>query len=168
MILGLQAALLCAAIADLRDRRIPNVLTVGAGVAALVLRSFLGVEVLVDGLLGAGLGFVILLPLFAMRGVGGGDVKLLIMVGAFLGPAHFLLALLATAMVGGAMSLAAAVRGGVILPVLLNTGGLVKWIFTFGRLGERTTLASPGAVSVPYGVAIAIGSAVALFLGGGL
>jgi prepilin peptidase CpaA len=166
--LGLLVALLCAALSDLRTRRIPNALTVGAFALALVLRSFLGAEALVGGLLGAGLALVVVLPLFAMRGVGGGDAKLLVMVGAFLGPGEFVPALLASALVGGAMSLIVAARRGVILPVLLNTGGLVTWIFTLGWRGERTTLVSPGVVSVPYGVAIAIGSVAALYMGGGL
>jgi prepilin peptidase CpaA len=162
------AVLVIAALSDLRSRRIPNALTATALVLALALRAFLGDGALVDGLLGAALAFGVVLPLFAMRGVGGGDAKLLIMVGAFLGPKGFFVALLATALVGGVMSLVAALRSGVILPALFNTGDLLKWVFTLGRRGERTTLLSPGAVSVPYGVAIAIGSVVALYVGGGL
>jgi prepilin peptidase CpaA len=164
----LVGAVALAAGFDLRSRRIPNLLTAGGLITALVLRAFLGGGALGAGLLGAGIALAIVLPLFAMRGVGGGDAKLLIMVGAFLGPAGFIVALLATAVVGGVMSAVATVRAGVLVPVVLNTGGVLKWVFTFGRRGERTTLVSPGAVSVPYGVAIAIGSVVALYIGGGL
>jgi prepilin peptidase CpaA len=160
--------LLIAALTDLRARRIPNLLTVTGFALALVLRSAAGGAAVVEGLLGAGLALAVMLPLFAMRGVGGGDAKLLIVVGAFLGPKGFVVALLATAIVGGVMSLAAAARRSVVLPALFNTGDLLKWVFTLGRRGERTTLLSPGAVSVPYGVAIAVGSAVALYMGGGL
>jgi prepilin peptidase CpaA len=165
---ALVVTVVLAAVSDLRTRRIPNALTSTAFLSALLLRALLGGGALVDGLLGAGLALAIMLPLFAMRGVGGGDAKLMIVVGAFLGPQGLLLALLVTALVGGAMSLVAVARGGVLLPVLYNTSGLLKWVFTLGGRGERTTLASPGAVSVPYGVAIAIGSIVALFIGGGL
>jgi prepilin peptidase CpaA len=161
-------AVALAAVSDLRSRRISNALTAGGLVAALVLRAFLDFGALWAGLLGAGIALAIVLPLFAMRGVGGGDAKLLIMVGAFLGPTGFIVALLATAILGGVMSVVATVRAGVLLPVILNTGGLLKWALTLGRRGERTTLVSPGAVSVPYGVAIAIGSVIALYMGGGL
>jgi prepilin peptidase CpaA len=157
----------CAALTDIRTRRIPNQLTASALLVALVLRAVLGGSPLLAGLLGAGLALVAVLPLFAMRGIGGGDAKLLIAVGACLGPQGLLVACVGTAVAGGIMSLAAAVRRGVILPVLLNTGSLAGWMLTLGRRGERTTLVSPGAVSVPYGVAIALGTAVALYLGYG-
>jgi len=38
---------------------------------------------------------------------------------------------------------------------------------TFGRIGDRRTLSTPGAVTVPYGVAVAAG-AVTAWLGWGL
>lgn len=162
------AVMLLAAVVDVRSRRIPNLLTLTGFGLAMVLRAALGAGWLVDGILGAALALGIMLPLFAMRGVGGGDAKLLVVVGAFLGAKGFLVALAATAVAGGVMSLFVVARRGVLLPVFLNTGGLVKWVFTAGRHGERTTLASPGAVAVPYGVAITIGSLFALYWSGGL
>jgi prepilin peptidase CpaA len=163
--LGLLVVVAVAVWTDLRSRRIPNTLTIAALVAALAVRAVYGGAVLLDGLLGAGLAFALLLPLFAMGGMGGGDAKLLIAVGAFLGPKGFLVALLATAIAGGIMSLIWAARRGVILPALLNTGGLLKYVVTGGRSGERATLSVPGAVSVPYGVAIAAGAVFALWFG---
>ena len=35
---------------------------------------------------------------------------------------------------------------------------------TLGRFGERLTLASPGAITIPYGVAIAVGSIAVWFI----
>jgi prepilin peptidase CpaA len=110
---------------------------------------------------------LITVPLFAVRAVGGGDAKLLMAVGAFLGPQGFLLAGLFTAIVGGVMSLVECARRGVLIPLLLNTGGLARFYLTLGRGGERVSLATSGAISVPYGVAIALGSVAALLLGGG-
>jgi prepilin peptidase CpaA len=160
--------LLIAALSDWRSRRIPNPLILSALVLALGLRLVIGAGIFVQGVLGLGLAFAIMLPLFAVRGVGGGDAKLMMVVGAFLGPKGLIVALLSTALVGGVMSLIAALRGGMLLPVLFNTGGLFRWMVTFGRRGERTTLLSPGVLSVPYGVAIAVGSIFALYYGGGL
>jgi prepilin peptidase CpaA len=162
---GLIAVVLVGVWTDVRTRRIPNGLTAFALLAALAVRAVFGLAALLDGVLGAGLALVLLLPLFALGGVGGGDAKLLVAVGAFLGPGGFLVALLATAIAGGVMSLVYAVRRGVILPVLLNTRGLLKYVVTGGRSGERSTLATPGALSVPYGVAIAAGTLFALWYG---
>jgi prepilin peptidase CpaA len=164
----LVAVLVLATWSDVRTRRIPNALTLSAFLFALVLRSVAGLDALADGLLGAGLALVFLLPLFALGGVGGGDAKLLTAVGAFLGVHGLVVALLATAIAGGVMALVFAIRRGVILPVLLNTGGLMKYVFTLGRAGERVQLQVPGTLSVPYGAAIAAGACFALWYGGGL
>jgi prepilin peptidase CpaA len=160
---ALVAILVVAAVIDLRERRIPNALTVGALMIALALRGSIGAGAVVDGLLGAVLALVLLLPLFALGGVGGGDAKLLVAVGAFLGRSDFFVALLAIAVAGGVLALAYAARRGVILPALLNTKGLLLYVFTLGRSGERTTLATQGAVSIPYGLAIAAGTLFALW-----
>lgn len=164
----LVAVIVIAVWMDVRTRRIPNALTVTAALLALAFRAVPGEPALVDGLLGLGLAAAVLLPLFALGGVGGGDAKLLIAVGAFLGPKGFLMAMLATALAGGAMSVVWATRRGVILPVLMNTGGLLKYVFTGGTRGERTTLDTAGTVSVPYGLAIAAGTLFALWYGGGV
>ncbi len=48
-------------------------------------------------------------------------------------------------------------RNGTLLPTLLRFQELVLHVVSFGRIGERRTLAMPGAVTVPYGVAVAAG-----------
>ena len=151
---------------DVRTRRIPNALTISGLAVGLGLRALAGGAALLDGVLGAGVMFVVLVPLFAMGGVGGGDVKLLIAVGAFLGLKGAMIGLLATAVFGGVMAVFYSVRRGVILPALLNTSGLLKHVLTFGRMGERTTRPAAGAVSVPYGVAVAAGALFTLWYGG--
>lgn len=153
-----------AAARDVRTGRIPNQLIVAGVAAALVLRAAAGWGALLDGLLGLGLGLVVFFPLFALRAMGGGDVKLVAMACAFLGPERGLVALLATAVAGGVMALAAAWRQRVLLPVLFGSGEVIRHWATLGRSGNPTNLASPGATSIPYGVAIAVGAAVACVL----
>jgi prepilin peptidase CpaA len=157
-----------AALFDLRTRRIPNAITVTGLMLALAIRATLGAAAVGTGLAGAGVALAVVLPLFALRGMGGGDAKLLIVTGAFLGAEGFFVALLATFMFGGIMSVLAAARRGVILPLLLNTFGLAGWLVTLGRRGRRPVLETADALKVPYGVAIAAGAVVALFTGAGL
>ena len=75
-----------AAILDLIWHRISNLLTVGGLIAALMMRFvWQGWDGLVEGLAGFAVAFCIYLPLYAARWMGGGDVKLMAAVGAFLG-----------------------------------------------------------------------------------
>jgi prepilin peptidase CpaA len=155
-----------AAWTDLRSRRIPNRLTLGILMGGLVLRAVEGLGPLAAGLLGAGLGLALAVVLFGVGAVGGGDGKLLIGVGAFLGYERYLGALLLIAVLGGLLGLAEAVRRGVILPAVLNAVGMVRRWLTFGRSGLVRTVETPGAVTVPYGLAIAAGTIVWWFWGG--
>lgn len=161
----LALSLAAAVQSDLRSRRISNLLTVSALAAALVIRSFGGWGDLWIGLQGFGLAVFVMLPLFTLRVFGGGDAKLLIAVAAFLGPQEWLWVLFYTALAGGVMALVATVRNGTVLPALLSTGSLVKHGVTLGRSGERPSFnTTPNAVKLPYGVAIALGTAAAVLL----
>lgn len=78
---------LAAAASDLRTRRLPNWLTVTAFVTALVFHTAMGSFAgLWFSLSGFAIGFGILLVLWLIGGGGGGDVKLMGAVGAWLGP----------------------------------------------------------------------------------
>ncbi len=144
---------------DLSQGRIPNWLTVGGAVVALVLRGLIGVGALWAGLLGGAFGLSLGILLFAAGAIGAGDGKLLATVGSCLGFGVFVLALPLMGLVGGLLALVVSARSGTLLPTLLRVRELLFHIVSFGRIGERRTLAMPGAVTVPYGVAVAAGAA---------
>ena len=156
--------MIAAATFDLRTRRIPNVLTVSGFMIALALRSAVGGSAVLDGFQGAGIALLVVLPFFALGALGGGDLKLLVAVGAFMGPHQFLYALLATALLGVVLAVGESIRRGALGSLVVNTHSLGIHIVTGGRAGHRSTIASPGAVTVPYGLAIAIGSLAVWFL----
>jgi prepilin peptidase CpaA len=158
------AIMAAAMISDVRTNRIPNAL-VGTGfAAALALQALSGWSALASGLIGAGLALLVTVPLFALGAIGGGDAKLFAVVGAFMGPYGFFLALLASAVVGGVLGVGSALRRGVILPVLLGCKDLFVNAVTLGRHGSRQKLEAPGAITIPYGAAIAVGSVATWFL----
>lgn len=165
------AVALAASVYDFRHNRIPNVLTLSALILGILLRVPGGWQAVGAGLLGAGICFALALPLFLVGGAGGGDLKLLTAFGAFLGPSRLPLALFGMAMVGGLMAVVAILRHGSVQEVSAN----VKTILTtFGRgsftgwKGEESeaplTIHSPGALTVPYGVAISAGALIGWFL----
>lgn len=135
----LAVSLSVSVVTDLRSRRIPNLVTLPAFAAALLLRLALGGwDAAADGLLGALIAFA---PFFALAWAGGmgmGDVKLVAAVGACVGAERILWALFCIALVGGLQGLAA-----------------LLWSGTSGRTKR-------GRVTVPYGVAIALGTAWAM------
>lgn len=149
---------------DLTQRRIPNALVVSGLVLGAAIRFMVGAPSLLAGLLGAVIALALTFPLFALRAMGAGDVKLFAVSGMFLGVTGFFAALLVSGVAGGVIGLFAAVRSGVILPVLLRTRDLGLNAVTFGRAGERVTLDSPHALTIPYGAAIALGSLAVWFL----
>jgi prepilin peptidase CpaA len=162
---ALTLLLLAAAWTDYRSRRIPNVLTMTGLAVALVLRGFVGPEAIIEGLVGALLAFVLTLPLLMLGVMGGGDAKLLMAIGAFMGPRHFLWAGALIAIIGGMMAVVDAGRRGALLPVLYNCGEIMKHWATFGRRGANRSFASVGALTIPYGIAIAAGALLWWFAG---
>jgi Flp pilus assembly protein protease CpaA len=68
-------------------------------------------------------------------------------------------------LLGGLIAVVEAVRRGVIVPVVLNSLDMMKRWATLGNKGVQRSLATPGAVSIPYGVAIALGAMAWWFWG---
>lgn len=155
---ALTAMLATAAYTDYRTRRIPNLLTMAGLAVALILRGVLGPGAIIEGLIGALLAFVLTLPMLMLGVMGGGDAKLLMAIGAFMGPRNFLWAGILTAIIGGMMAVVDVGRRGVLLPVLYNCGQIMKHWATLGRRGANRSFESVGALTIPYGIAIAAGA----------
>ncbi len=148
-----------AVVYDLRDRRIPNALTVGGLVAALCLRLAMEPASVWTGVLGAGLGLAVAVPLFAIGAFGAGDGKFLVAIGAFLGLDGLPTAILATGLFGGILAIFSLGRRGRLFPALRQMKDLALFWVTMGRAGARRTLDQAGGESaIPYGVAIAAGA----------
>jgi prepilin peptidase CpaA len=151
-------ALVCtAAWWDFTHHRIPNWLTVSGLAAALLLRALAGLGALVHGLEGLGVTLAVSLVFYALGAVGGGDVKLLAGVGAFLGLSEVAGGLAAIAIAGAGFALLNVLRRGLLPLLILNTVDLLKSWRTLAT-GRLRTLESPGALTIPYGVPIALGT----------
>jgi len=95
-----------ATLVDHRSHKLPNILTFGGAIFALILHWSLNGA---PGLLLAVTGWITcllcFLPFYAMRGMAAGDVKLIAAVGAFIGPGPGLAAAMFSLLAGGALSL---------------------------------------------------------------
>lgn len=135
---------------DISRRRIPNLLIaymLGCGVVAQV--ALLGPSGLFAALGGLVVGLVLLLPFYALGGMGAGDVKLLAAAGTFLGPDGALLA--------GALTLGA---GGLLALAVIVWHGVVRTRLPGARVAAQPVL---GVTSrqLPYSLAIAAGTLIA-------
>lgn len=156
---ALLVALVAAAVAtDLSSRRIPNVLTLTGLAAGLALRVPAGWEAVGAGAAGATVALAVALPLVLAGGLGGGDAKLLAAVGAFVGLEGLPVVLLVTAVAGGTMATIVAVRAGAVGETLAHAGALVRRVLPGNPDVSVRTLSTPGALAIPYGVAIAAGA----------
>jgi Flp pilus assembly protein protease CpaA len=86
------------------------------------------------------------------------DVKLLAGVGAFLGSSEVLGALGLIAILGAGFALLSVVRKGVLPLLLFNTLELARSWRSLGQAGQRRKLESGTALTIPYGVPIAVGT----------
>ncbi|HEY6869104.1 MAG TPA: prepilin peptidase [Novosphingobium sp.] len=127
----LAIGLLTAAFTDLRRRQIDNWLNAAIALTAPAFwwASGLALWPGVAWQLGLGLvAFVLLAGLFALRVMGGGDVKLLAALALWVRPEHFLW----------------------LVMVMSLVGGLLTVVFGAWHIARR----QQGRIAIPYGVAI--------------
>jgi len=153
-----------AARADVRTRKIPNLLTFPALLLGLAAHAaFGGGAGLQNSLVGMVLAGALLFPGYAMRWMGAGDVKLMAAVGAWLGYPHAVLAVLAALVAGGLMAAAVAARRRMLGQALAGAAALGVW--TLAR-ATRTAGAAPATTGVrfPFAISVAAGSLFALMV----
>lgn len=155
------AMVVLAASTDIVCRRIPNQI-IGIGlIASLLVQAWVYGPLMGSGnwLAGAMTGFALLVPLYMLRGMAAGDVKLLLMIGSWVGPAMIVYIALATFVIGGAWSIAFALWRGRLTQLIVNIQTLAYGGWRTG--GGTGTLPHPPIKSVgslPYGVSIAAGT----------
>lgn len=158
---------IAAAVSDVRERRIPNVLTFGAAAAAvifgLVTAGMNGLGVSAAGWL---VGVALFFPFFALGGMGAGDVKLLAALGAWVGPADVVWLALFTAMAGGVVGGFVALRHGYLRKALANVWLLITHWRVFGfKAVPGFTLSDDQAPRIAYAVPILVGAVITIWRG---
>jgi len=177
-VLAVLCLLLAGAVwSDIRQRRISNRLVLAGACVGIVFNTVLpegfGFASALPGALGfwkalgglaAGLG--LMLPLYLLRAMGAGDVKLMAMVGSFLGPKAVAAVVLATFIAGGVMILAVVLRKGTLGRLLDNLRTMLLSSFFKLMMHESPALdAAPvSAGRMPYALAVAAGTMIYMTL----
>lgn len=158
----LVAGVFGAAVIDSRTRRIPNALTASMAAAGIgVAAAGLGGVSVPGAVLGLATGLALMLPGHVIGATGAGDVKLMAAVGTLLGPWHVVNAFLFTAVAGGALAIAVALRRRRLAETLAGTARIAA-----APAGARSEIRAAGSARrFAYAPAIAVGSVLAALVG---
>jgi len=160
-------SLLCAGIGsvhDVRERRIPNLVTGPAILAALTLHLICGGwGGLLDSALAGLIAGAIFLVFFLAGGMGAGDVKLMAAVGCCVGLSSLFPVVLSTVLAGAVFALAIGLYNGRLRETLRNVGAL---LLHHGQQGLKPhpdlNLTNPHTLRLPFALPIAAGCLFAL------
>lgn len=153
------------AVIDWRTHRIPNLLCASAAIVGLTTQMWLHSEAgLLTALGGAAVGFAMFLPFYVLRAFGAGDVKAMATVGIFLGMHATMIAVGMTLIAGGILGVVVLLlRPATTNATLGRLMGLLLSPVASMRASRQET--NPEARQrFPYGVAIAVGTAVTLIM----
>lgn len=162
MLTALVPVALIASWYDYRWHRVPNWLNALVGVAGLgtqtAVHGWLGLEYGVQGML---VGFGLLVALWAMNGMGAGDVKLMAALGCWMGPHLTFYAVLVGGLLGGVIALGMIVYHRNWAATSANLGILMTKMCrrdtVFSEYGSARSM-SQSAGMLPYAIPLSIGS----------
>ncbi len=158
----LAAMVVTAAACDLKKGSVYNWLTYPGIVAGLAFGAIQGHvegsawQGLTNHLAGFGFGFGFLFLAYVLGGMGGGDVKLMGAVGAFVGWPGALHTVFVSFLAGAVIGLVLVIGRGRVRTLLGHLGAAVRLL---AMPGVKTDTAVPEAtVGVPFGFAVCIGT----------
>ena len=158
-----------AAIYDLRSRRIPNWISLSGAILGLSLNASLaGWFGLRAALLGAGFALLVYVPLYMLRGMGAGDVKLMAAMGSLVGPANWIYLFMLTAITGGLVALVVITTRGGVGKTLRNIAVAFRQLASFRApyaANPALDITHPKAATLPHAAVIAAGALEFLILG---
>ena len=145
---------------DVRYRRIPNAFvlaTLVGGVAITLITG--GLTGLYSSLGGCALAFVLMFMLHVFGAMGAGDVKLFAAIGAVTGASLVLPTFLVVVLTGGLLAVVSIIRAGVFVTTMQRVLQILVGLLPGWEM-PRFTVPSDRTHTIPYGVAITIGSII--------
>jgi prepilin peptidase CpaA len=162
--------LIVAAYIDGKELRVPNWITFPMVFSGLIFNVYMtGWSGLGLGLVGMCVGLLCLLPLYAVGGMGAGDVKLMAGIGAWLGWRITMYSFVATVVVGAVMAVVMVWYKKSFVKHCGNFLTIVSEWLTIRDPRELSRIAAerkPTMFLLPYGIPICIGSIGYFFFAG--
>jgi prepilin peptidase CpaA len=142
---------------DARYRRIPNAFVLATLVAGLSVNTIVnGTGGALASLGGCALAFGLMFMLHIFGAMGAGDVKLFAGIGSVVGASLVVPTFLVVVLVGGALAVVTMIRAGTVKETFV--GFLPGWEM------PRFSVPAERRYTIPYGVAITVGSLISLAL----
>ncbi len=145
---------------DVRYRRIPNILVLATLIAGLAFNiSVAGLDGALSSLEGFGLAFIPMFMMHLFGAMGAGDVKLFGAVGAVLGVGMVPMTFVVVVMVGAMLAVYSMMRSGTVFSTLHGVLRIFVGILPGWEM-PRFVMPSDRRHTIPYGVAIMLGSVI--------
>jgi prepilin peptidase CpaA len=147
---------------DVRYRRIPNAFvlaTLAAGVA--INGIFSGLPGVATSLVGCGLAFVLMFMLHVFGAMGAGDVKLFAAIGAVTGAQLVLPTFFVVVLTGGLLAVVSVIRAGTVMTTMHRVLQIFVGMLPGWQL-PKFAIPVDRKYTIPYGVAITMGSIISM------
>ena len=145
---------------DVRYRRIPNPFVVATFLSGLAMHSISGgLGGLYSSLAGCALAFVLMFVLHTFGAMGAGDVKLFAAIGAVTGVGLVLPTFLVVILTGGVLAVVSMIRAGMVATTMHRVLQILVGLLPGWQM-PKFAVPSDRRHTIPYGVAITIGSII--------
>jgi prepilin peptidase CpaA len=149
---------------DVRYRRIPNPFVIATLVSGLALNTTLtGVNGAISSVSGCVLGFILMFLLHVFGAMGAGDVKLFAAIGSVTGAQLVLPTFLIVVLTGGLLAFVSVVRAGAVRTTMHRVLQIFVGLLPGWQM-PRFAVPADRRHTIPYGVAITIGSIISMAL----
>jgi prepilin peptidase CpaA len=145
---------------DVRYRRIPNPFVLATFISGVAMNAILGgFPGIVASLAGCLLGFVLMFMLHVFGAMGAGDVKLFAAIGAVTGAHLVLPTFLVVILTGGVLALISVIHNGAVMSTMHRVLQIFAGLLPGWEM-PRFAIPADRKHTIPYGVAITIGSII--------
>ncbi len=145
---------------DVRYRRIPNAFVLATFVSGVTINGiFGGMPGLLASLGGCALAFGLMFMLHIFGAMGAGDVKLFAAIGAVTGIHLVMPTFIVVVLTGGVLAVVSIIRAGVLMSTMHRVLQILVGLLPGWEM-PRFTVPADRTHTIPYGVAITIGSII--------